>query len=490
MSFLSEFEKEYYQLNKETKNKILHTFINKEIIIKKKNNFYYIVHGNEEFLFTWKNIVNKKNIKLLEFANYIRTFYVNQLKTLIVKYFENSCNNIRNNIFFNTYCKINSIGSTALTSNYNITVSSFLVSTDIVSKFNYYFFNFWNDTSSEIFDTNLYGNCFFITLNKNLEIFNNILSLYNNLIVDNKNILYLPPKKIYIDDDIIKKLFIEQISWLIIKIYLYIDEYKIINFSNNIIYNFLNNIIQIILTQIPYNHNIINNLSLKYHNLKIEKDILKNINMPNNIYRKKLDELYVSKLYDIDKYQLQYIKLKQNNQNKKYFLLKLIEAITISNFYGNEKYFCIGTLYHVLGYIQKLGKFDMYKEYYFHSIIENLIDTMKYYEYININNNKFILKASKYLSRVYDGIIRLLNMDKNNNSNNIQKLKIKKNIFDSIHKFYKNNSTRNLSKSYIEKLYKIYNINRLDNVNLLNMDDINNLLNNILKDIIFISNFL
>ena len=56
--------------------------------------------------------------------------------------------------------------------------------------------------------------------------------------------------------------------------------------------------------------------------------------------------------------------------------------------------------------------------------------------------------------------------------------------------FYKNNSTRNLSKLYIKNLYEIYNINQLDNSNFLNIYSINSILNNILEDIIFISRFL
>lgn len=111
-------------------------------------------------------------MELLEFTNKLRKKYVDKLQNIIVEYFASSCANT-STISYNRFCKINAMGSTALTSNYNVNVSSFLVSTNIVSKFNKYFYMFWNDTSGEIFDINFYGNSFFITLDNEL-IYNKI----------------------------------------------------------------------------------------------------------------------------------------------------------------------------------------------------------------------------------------------------------------------------------------------------------------------------
>jgi hypothetical protein len=180
------FIKLYNKLNEETNHKLLNLSINGgKINIQKIDNFYYVFVDGVRYLFSWKNIVNINNIELLQFANLIRTYYIDTLKELIINYFENSCNK-RNNISYNKSCTVTSIGSTSLTSNYNITVSSFILSTDIVSKFNNYFYDFWKDTSGEIFDTNLYGNCFFLKINGNLNLNKNILFLYEILEVGKK----------------------------------------------------------------------------------------------------------------------------------------------------------------------------------------------------------------------------------------------------------------------------------------------------------------
>lgn len=492
-------------LSEETYNELINKTFEQNIKIYKKNdNRYYINYEGQEFLFTWKNIVNKKNIELLEFTNKLRKKYVDKLQKLIVKYFESSCTNT-SSVSYNKFCKIDAMGSTALTSNYDINVSSFLVSTNIVSKFNKYFYMFWNDTSGEIFDTNLYGNSFFITIDKKLIYNENLLNFYNVLISGNNNIFYLPPPDRLFHPDIKNIIFKQQISWLVIKIYLYLDEFKdYINIQNNNRNNrnnsinkklglILKNIKQIILKNIS-SKNIDEQLLSKYNTLTDEKIKIHVTNMSDNLYRKKLDELYVSKLCVIDKYQKQYINQKNNKNN---LLIDLFESISISNFYGNETYFCVGTIYHVLGYIQNLGDFYMYNEYYIHSMIENFIDIFRYVEYIHKDNSKFILKASKYLYRVYDAIIKYFKITKNlnNNSEIIKQLKIKQKLFNNIRTFYQKNSTKTLSNKFTNSLRKFYisvqlnNNNTLNNNissnsnNPLNDNDIIKILENIIEDI-------
>lgn len=173
-------------------------------------------------------------------------------------------------------------------------------------------------------------------------------------------------------------------------------------------------------------------------------------------------------------------------------MINLFESISTSNFYGNEKYFCIGTIYHVLGYIQKLGDFYMYNEYYIHSMIENFIDIFRYVEYIHKDNSKFILKASKYLYRVYDAIIKY---SKVNNNEIIKQFKIKQKLFNNIRIFYQKDSTKTLSKKFTNNLRKFYISGQLNNNNSLNNnislnsnnplndDDIIKILENIIEDI-------
>lgn len=466
--------------------------------IKKINNFYKINYNGGEFLFTWKNIINKKNIELLEFANIIRKMYVDGLKDLIILHFESKCSNTTFTSY-NKYCKINAMGSTALTSNYNVNVSSFLLSTDIVSKFNKYFFSFWNDTSGEIFDTNFYGNSFFVTIDSSITYNNNLNSLYNILTSGNKNIFYLPPPKELFDNSLVKKqIFSDQTSWLVLKIYLYhheFENYVTKNNRNNLnteldikkkLGIILNKVKKIVLRKITNSSNEDKLLS-KYKKLEEEKPHL--IAQNNNLYRKKLDELYVSKLVNIDKYQKEY--MSTNNVKRNELLVNLFEAISTSNFFGNETYFCVGTIYHVLGYVQKLGNFYMYEEFYIQSMIENFIDTFRYVEYVVKDSGKFILKASKYIFRVYDAIIRYKKIKNslNNNSEIIKQLKIKQNLFGNIRAFYQKDSTKSLSQKFTKNLRKFYSNISLTNNNLLNNDSLNNNLISI-DDIIKVLNII
>ena len=483
-----QFNEEYFKLNSEI-DQLLKT---KQI--KKVNNFYTINYNGEDFLFTWKNIVNKKNIELLKFANMIREKYVDRLKDLIILHFESECSNPYK-VPYNKYCKINAMGSNALTSNYNVNVSSFLLSTDIVSKFNKYFFSFWNDTSGEIFDTNFYGNSFFVTIDRSIIYNNNLNNLYNILISGSKNIFYLPPPKELFDNSPVKKqIFSDQTSWLVLKIYLYHDEFKQYvtkNNRNNLITEpdinkklgiILNKVKKIVLKKIDNSSNEAKLLS-KYTELEKEKTVL--ITQYSNLYRKKLDELYVSKLVNIDKYQKEYKSSKNvSNVERNELLVNLFEAISTSNFFGNETYFCVGTIYHVLGNVQQLGNFYMYEEFYIQSMIENFIDTFRYVEYVVEDSGKFILKASKYIFRVYDAIIRYkkIKNNLNNNSDIIKQLKIKQNLFGNIRAFYQKDSTKSLSNKFTKNLRKFYTNISLSNNNSLNYIFYNDSLNNIHSD--------
>jgi hypothetical protein len=513
------FNQAYLTLNQETDNLLARKNITRV------NNFYTVNYNGEEFLFTWKNIVNKKDIELLKFANTVRKMYVDGLRDLIVYYFESECSN-HSSTSYNEFCRINAMGSTALTSNYNVNVSSFLLSTDIVSKFNKYFFSFWKDTSGEIFDTNFYGNSFFVTIEHSINYNNSLNSLYNRLKSGDKNIFYLPPHTdIFNSSPVKKQIFSDQISWLVLKIYLYhheFQEYVTENSRNNLnteqnitkkLGIILNRVKKIILKKISNSFNE-DKLKSKYVELEEEKLFRKNQDSNNqdsnnqcsnnqcsnsqdpNIHRKKLDELYVTKLVKIDEYQKEYMSSKNiNNEKRNNLLVNLFEAISTSNFFGNETYFCVGTIYHVLGYIQGLGEFHMYEEFYIQSMIENFIDTFRYVEYVVKDKGKFILKASKYIFRVYDAIIRYKKMKNslNNNSEIIKQLKIKQRLFGNIRAFYQNDPTKPLSQKFVINLRNFYNNPQLTNnnsfnsnligSNSLNKDDIIKILSIIVQDI-------
>jgi len=458
------------QITKKHLNNI-HNNINVRIYIE--NNRYYFEYNSITKLFTWKNIINTKNIDLLRSIYDLRKMYVDKLLEIVIKNYGISCTNPLTR--FNKYCKINALGSTSLTSNYNVTVSSFLFSTIIVSTFNNYFYNFWKDTSGEIFDTNFYGNSFFITIKKNLEYNKNLFNLYNHINIKDNILFYLPPQNTMLNEELKKKILDNQISWLIIKIHLYLDEYSNY-FNSDRLKSLLKDMHDIILNNISMNNkNKINkNLLNKFKTLIQEK---KYKSISENKLRKKLDKLYVSKLKIIDLFQIKY--MKSNNDPK--LLLDLLESISTSNFYGNETYFCLGTIYHVLGYIQKLGNFHMYPEYYIHSMIENFIDLFRYVEYIHTDCSKFILKGSKYIFRIYDAIINFIG------KKNIEKLNDKKNLFSSIRSFYQTNSTKSLSNNLKTNLSEFYLDKKI--ITSINKDEIIMILEKIIVDIKYALNY-
>ena len=227
----------------------IHNNINVRIYIE--NNRYYFEYNSITKLFTWKNVINSKNIDLLQYIYDLRKMYIDKL--LVIKYYGKLCTNTLTR--YNEYCKINALGSTSLTSNYNVTVSSFLFSTIIVSNFNNYFYKYWKDTSGEIFDTNFYGNSFFITIKKNLEYNQNLIRLYNHINVKNDILFYLPPQNIMLNGELKKKILDNQISWLIIKIHLYLDEYSDY-FNSNRLKSLLKDMHDIILNIITLDKNI------------------------------------------------------------------------------------------------------------------------------------------------------------------------------------------------------------------------------------------
>jgi hypothetical protein len=94
-----------------------------------------------------------------------------------------------------------------------------MASSDIVNLFNSYFFLFWNDTSGEIFDTNLYGNSFFIATFPDDRLNSTYNSVKSN---SDKTVYYLPPTSI--TSEFQKQFLAMQTRWLVIKSILYQDD--------------------------------------------------------------------------------------------------------------------------------------------------------------------------------------------------------------------------------------------------------------------------
>ena len=419
-------------------------FKNKYIQILSENNieknpndgFYYITTPNgKNIKYTWNNIKDTHNEDLLIKINKIRKGFVDELIKIIEESKENYCSR-KTNTF--SYCEIQALGSTALTSNYDVNISSFLAASNMVYLFNNYFYNFWNDTSGEIFDTNLYGNSFFISTFKN----DKLDGKYNHFSVGNsqKTTYYIPPATI--NELLLREILSQQTKWIIIKTYLYRDE---IGNRGNVegIFERVRGIVLRIIEKLVGGGNRIGGYREKYEAMKME-----NNGIPANQFRFDVNKKYYECLLKSDANVKAYIESSGNRESE--CLKNLIESISFSNFYGNETYFCLGTIYHVLGYIQGLGPFHMYPEYFLQSMLENFIDVFRYVGYMNKEEGLF--KMSKYIYRVYDAIGRYYGLMGRNYGNG------KKNLFKEMLNAYKakKNSVR-LDNYNLGSLYGVEN---------------------------------
>ncbi len=465
------------------------------IQIIRKNHYKFIYNNEKEIPFEFQTIISldlDENIKknILVFVNIIRKYYVDRLLEILTNYFFYQCNNAHSLDFS---CSVVAVGSTAITSNYNVTISGIIYPHKIVNQFNSIFEKFWHNYSSNVFDTNVYGSTFFLTLPSSFEITNNSLKRiiyngYNELQIKNQNnklekrILYLPPKLIGNPNTyskFLKEIYISQYKWLMLKIDLHKKEYAIKEdeLSTNL------NKILLLLYKIITNTNIKNtNIPDDYINNIYQEKFKKNKNeifmnnKSNNSYQEERRKMYQYTLEDIEADQLRYesaiLEFSQNqtqNQNKKQnqilgILDDLINSISRSNYYGSETYLCMGTIYHILGFIQKLGDFYMKDEYFITSSIENYIDMYRYYQKMKNDPEYAIIKMSKYTYRIYDALSRLIKSN-SQNTLNVKNIKNRLELFGTIlktlkgaHHFDANNKEK-LFNSFIYKKNVITNSN-------------------------------
>lgn len=399
-------------------------FQSPNIFIKKRKSiysFYYYEDGKMKIIpFEFQTIISshlihfEENRKhLLVFMNIIRKFYVDRLIEIITKYFFYQCDEKSE---ISLHCSVVSIGSTSLTSNYDITVGGVIFPKDIIDVYNDYFIKFWNNFSAKVFDTNLYGSTFFLVSYPGIMKKDNIIyqayQSFETKTIPKKKIYYLPPSKIL--DESIDELKIKnsQFEWLIMKILQHQHNYKIqkkdmkkhlepvIKFimDNLIHFSERKTIEEIMIDKFGKDDKKIFTLSLQksIQHYEDTQEKIKNIQLE---YETTFENIVNSLSKNKDK---------RNDHTIIFdFLCKLIDTISLSNFYGSETYFCMGTIYHILGYIQGLGPFKMKPEYYQQSAIENYIDLFRYYSKMKKNEEYAIIKCSKYAYRIYDALEKL-----------------------------------------------------------------------------------
>lgn len=110
---------------------------------------YYINYENIKIKLTWENIKSIDNLEMQKIFWLLRKLVVDSIiKVIIIK---NKLSDI----------KVYSVGSTKITSDYDITLYGSINSKKImISEFNKIFYSYFNEHSSIVFDTNLYGKAY------------------------------------------------------------------------------------------------------------------------------------------------------------------------------------------------------------------------------------------------------------------------------------------------------------------------------------------
>jgi hypothetical protein len=290
---------------------------------------------------TWENIKALESIETKELFWLFRKLIVDSiLRQLLIKL------EISNDTF-----KIYSVGSTALSSDYDITLyGSNEDKVLIITEFQKRFKNIFGDDSSIVFDTNIYGKSYISFAPNEQE-----KEYYNAVSCNNQTFYYLQ-SSIYHDS---------QLMWGLVK---YLRDIRD-----------------------AFGEHIYNDL-LTFMNKKIPT--LKHLHHANKtlIYlrNKDSDKINYTSLFEIEESFV-------NSYNDK--LLGLNDYVSLTNFYGIETYFTRGAFLDTVVNNQmcKGDKIALTTVDYISSILENA-------GFFFLHNNK-----TKYFIRVYNSILKFVN---------------------------------------------------------------------------------
>ncbi len=404
-------------------NKLIQSTTNK-CLIKHKNKYHLTescLKKNDKILFTWSNykIFLADNIKQEIYK--IRKLIVDNLIMFI----------------FNNYppCKINqnivcnsspsgSVGPEAtLNSDYDLTINGNYKISEIIQMFNSIFEKEFQSTSSEIFDTNLYGYSFLIP---------------NSAVINNLK-LWTPVTSGIVQHEINtdETISLEQDKWayLRIKSFLHNNTSYILNLANTGLNNFY------------LSHN--NNLTTLSAKEKQDKYIFYMSNFEKIMHEQTDNIIETSKI---------------NNTKK-----ELIQNLSNMNYYGDETYFTQGAFVHVVGlmYLKNQPqniKNQLFKKKYY--LIHSMMENLGYFIHAYYEHNNDIIYAIKYYNRFINAYNWLINFS----SPRIDELDIlTSNIKSHI---------RNREDEYILNNKHIFNMVEVSNSN-----DVNFIKNHILQRI-------
>lgn len=338
----------YKKYDKIINNGISYFIYNKKL--KRSGTKFYIYNGNIYLKLTWENIKSQLNIDDQKMYWLFRKLIVDSLlKRIITKNFINKDG-----------CEIYSVGSTKITSDYDITLyGSDKDKVLIINEFQSLFKRFFSEESSVVFDTNVYGKSY---------IYYSTDYMNGNTIINHNNSFYY--LKAYYDEKYKTINLNSQLIWGIIKFLndftKSFDDKTFKNYldylKENLDYRLLDRAEEILLFLTNQDTEIIN-----YNNLMLKSKELENTYYVNYLSGKKIDNAN-----DVE-------------------IIKEHDITALINFYGTETYYTRGAFLDTVVNQQMLSgknKIQLSDIEYITSIFENA-------GFFLIHNNK-----SKYIMRV------------------------------------------------------------------------------------------
>lgn len=329
----------------------------KKGLLTKDGEYFYLFSGTKRL--TWKNIKSINNKELSDIPNEtldeIRNIFKETINENHIKYlFWLLRKGVVDNILLNSIIKpvtYASVGSTKLTSDYDITLDGESdITSKIVTKFADEFSKIFNESSDVIFDTNVYG-VSFISQKKDED--------YTNEAV-------CGDKFYYISEDNDYDITVSQHIWAYIKLLL---EMKSLQYSNEESYNFF------------------------YSNLKVS--------LEGNMYLKSAEKFinkYNSNIKSYDKVSSSFKTFFDNNSERNTRKYLKTNFTSFVNYNGSETYLTNGAFLDVVVNTQKCSSKNIVNltiHEYIDSFIENMAYSISHYykdKYI-----KRAIKASEYI---------------------------------------------------------------------------------------------
>lgn len=416
-------------INPLIKNYIQNTIsLFKEVrLIYEKNNSIYLYNNQ---LLSWDNIKDIQNENIKKVLWMFRKGIVDNLIKTILYDFKETVKWKNDNIF------VYSVGSTTLSSDYDITIYAPTVFTvKIIKLFTQYIKNKFYIGSNILFDTNVYGKGF-ITFK--LED-----GIHEEIICNNNKFYYIKESSIYQES---------QIMWALLKYIKDLHIYDTLHKKNNI----TQSIIEFLLKKF-HNKNYINFLEIA---MKLNKDLASLI--PSQLLTD-ASGLYIN-ILDKEEDHLSPIKSFYNHTDlinlpsiDESLLLKQTDFISLVNYFGTETYYSRGAFLDVVVNNQmcknEISKINLNDYDYIQSILENagfyIIHgyTTKYFIRVSMAFEKLSNDIKKNILITPNNILHELEVTNyyDNKLTSIQELKCRKYIIKFIYK---------VLKSFFEKYYK------------------------------------